>query len=440
MLNKVKLPQGWYDFDNALQQGAISLVGNQSMLATYLLFTYLAAMSTFVGLCVYYNFQTTKDFSVSDVYNLAGHTCRPLQKDAEYGLDITYDECMSEHYAAPKVENLILWGHYGTQGFHYYNASTEFWEYKTHDDGPWNFTGTGQGVHTSPWTATVYHKPFPKLSNSTFTFNSQCKVAWYKGFESHPQYTGNILDLPLEEALFQANTNKQYGGSGYSRYPLCNKDLKVPDDYNDWIERSLIFEPAASTEFIKNCNGTFTEPMDATWRANGTYVFPHVFSSESGIWLSLNFEAESLFFYGGLDSITLRPRSIGMTPLYPSNMLIHSEYGYEYYVINNKPASEKARCEFYEKELSRQAFEYVYNTENCHPCDSFKFNTPFYCEKDVKKDVGEVIALASSNTMALMSFLVAIGPLLLMKTRSSRSSHDEETAHGKAPAEPVVIS
>jgi hypothetical protein len=105
-----------------------------------------------------------------------------------------------------------------------------------------------------------------------------------------------------------------------------------------------------------------------------------------------------------------------------------------------KPASEKARCEFYEKELSRQAFEYVYNTENCHPCDSFKFNTPFYCEKDVKKDVGEVIALASSNAMALMSFLVAIGPLLLMKTRSSRSSHDEETAHGKAPAEPVVIS
>ena len=52
-----------------------------------------------------------------------------------------------------------------------------------------------------------------------------------------------------------------------------------------------------------------------------------------------------------------------------------------------------SRCEYYERETARQAFEYVYSKPNCHPCNSFKLNSPFLCERTVRKTVGEVIAL-----------------------------------------------
>ena len=83
------------------------------------------------------------------------------------------------------------------------------------------------------------------------------------------------------------------------------------------------------------------------------------------------------------------------------------------------------RCPYYEKEISRQAFEYVYGTENCHPCDSFKFNAPFYCEKKVHKGVAEIIALASSNSMAVLSLFIAAGPIVLLKFKASEEEEIE---------------
>ena len=147
--------------------------------------------------------------------------------------------------------------------------------------------------------------------------------------------------------------------------------------------------------------------MQTLLNSSGTYAFPHAYGDEMSLWLGEFTQSGSIT---SVDTINMRRRSVGITPLYPSDTL--------------KPSSEAARCYFYEKEISRQAYEYIYSYENCFPCDSFKYNAPFYCEQDVHKGAAEIIALASSNAMALMSFFIAVAPLVLMKKSVMR---DEET-------------
>ena len=201
-MGKLQLPQSWYNFDYALKNGSISLVGNQSMLAKYLIFTYFVSFVCFTGLCVYYSLLTTKEFEVSDEYNLPGYTCRPLQKDTEYGLQITYDECVNQYYVAPTVENLEAKGSYIDK-----------------TNGPWNFSDVEGGINFKYYTATVYHKPFPTLSDQIFTFSKECKVPYYKGFdETHALFSGNTLDYPLEYATMQGSLNAKYGHNGYGYY------------------------------------------------------------------------------------------------------------------------------------------------------------------------------------------------------------------------------
>ena len=385
VMPKLSLPQSWYKFDEALKTGAVTLVGDQSTLAKYLISTYFASFTCFVGLCVYYSLLTTKEFEVSDEYNLVGHTCRPLQKDADYGLQITYDECVSQYFVSPTVENLLRYGDY------------------QHTDGPWNFSGFSSGIMKFNYaTTTVYHKPFPTLSNQTFTFSEECKVPYYKGFdETNALFSGNSMDYPLQYASMEASFNAKYGYNGYGYYGLCNKNLQIVDDFPSGNE--LIFEPnAPKTDFVTKCagDGTFTDAMQSSLDSSGTYAFPHAYGNEFSIWIG-EWNSVTNSYTSNIDDLSMRRRSIGITPLYPTATL--------------KPAPETERCSFYEKEISRQAYEYIYSYENCSPCDSFKHNAPFYCERDVHKGAAEIIALASSNAMAAMSFFIAVAPLVLMK-------------------------
>jgi hypothetical protein len=392
---KLSLPQSWYKFDDALKSGAVTLVNDRSVLAKYLIFTYFASFTCFVGLCVYYSLLTTKDFVVSDEYDLAGHSCRPLQKDADYGLQITYDECVSQYFVSPTVENLISYGDYTPK---VYDFSTQ----AETADGPWNFDDVSSGGQIFDHrTTTVYHKPFPKISNQTFTFSEECKLPYYKGFEeTHPLYSGNSLDHPLEYATMEASINARHGYNGYGYYGLCNKDLQIVDSFPDGDK--LIFEPnAPKTDFVTKCagDGTFTDAMQTSLDSSGTHAFPHAYGNDWSIWI-YDWVPETNIVTN-VDDLSMRRRSIGITPLYPTNTF--------------KPASEEDRCSFYEKEISRQAYEYIYSYENCSPCDSFKYNSPFYCERNVHKGAAEIIALASSNAMAAMSFFVAVAPLVLVK-------------------------
>lgn len=426
-MKPLRFPQSWHDLNTAVDSGAVKLVAAPAALTKYLIFTYAITVACFVGLCLYYNLLTTNDFEVSDEYNLPGYTCRPLQKDPEYQLNITYDECMSKYYVDPTIDTLLLYGDYGSQGFGFYNTTTKQKEYISHMAGPWNFTSTMQGTLASSTTATVYHKPFPELTNQIFTYNQACKVPYYKGFDSsHPLWTDDILDYPLEHAVQSAALSPQSTGNGYGYYGLCNTNLNVPADY-DWDETPLVFTPDANSDFVSQCGGkgNITSSIQDMIITNGTYVFVHAYSADNGLWIDCL--DNSLTCKEGFLSISLRSRSIGMTTLYRSeDCRDYDEYGRLATGCreNLRPQSNN-RCPYYEKEISRQAFEYVYGTENCHPCDSFKFNAPFYCEKKVHKGVAEIIALASSNSMAVLSLFIAAGPIVLLKFKASEEEEIE---------------
>jgi hypothetical protein len=123
-----KLPQAWYKFD-----GVLELVADRKLLFGALGFTYAASCATFIGLFLYYSSLSVEETLVQDVYKLDGYTCRPLVPDPEYGLNITYDECMERHYVAPTIENIEV---YGTYKPAYTDASETSYSY----DGPWNFS------------------------------------------------------------------------------------------------------------------------------------------------------------------------------------------------------------------------------------------------------------------------------------------------------------
>ena len=79
------------------------------------------------------------------------------------------------------------------------------------------------------------------------------------------------------------------------------------------------------------------------------------------------------------------------------------------------------------KQISAEAYEYVYGVDNCHPCDSFRYNSPFTCEKTVGIPVSTIIGLSFSNTMALYAFLLALGPLLGKLKRFKYLDDKDET-------------
>ena len=111
----------------------------------------------------------------------------------------------------------------------------------------------------------------------------------------------------------------------------------------------------------------------------------------------------------------MRKGTIAMTPMYPIVVRDFSEtYGFYGTGIGSADTYFGApRCEYYERETARQAFEYVYSKPNCHPCNSFKLNSPFLCERTVRKTVGEVIALATSNALAILAAFIACAPIVL---------------------------
>lgn len=95
------------------------------------------------------------------------------------------------------------------------------------------------------------------------------------------------------------------------------------------------------------------------------------------------------------------------------------------------------RCEYLERKFAVEAYEFIYSHENCHPCDSFKYASPFLCERVAQKSVAEAITLASSNVMALLSASVALIPLIVvsrMKNDDNETKNSRKLTDDEAPA------
>ena len=160
------------------------------------------------------------------------------------------------------------------------------------------------------------------------------------------------MDYPLQYASMEASFNAKYGYNGYGYYGLCNKNLQIVDDFPSGNE--LIFEPnAPKTDFVTKCagDGTFTDAMQSSLDSSGTYAFPHAYGNEFSIWIGA-WNSVTNSYTSNIDDLSMRRRSIGITPLYPTATL--------------KPASETERCSFYEKEISRHF---------CSVCSATRFAT-----------------------------------------------------------------
>mmetsp|Transcript_93 Transcript_93/g.342 ORF Transcript_93/g.342 Transcript_93/m.342 type:complete len:448 (-) Transcript_93:195-1538(-) len=437
----MKYPQQWYNFDEALKKSMIELVADSKWLSFALVSSYVFTLAAFGALIAYYKTVSTTESVVHDKYTLDGYTCRPLQRDPDYGLQITYDECMAEHYVSPTVGNLVSEGDYGPQTYAYGDTPV------THNDGPWNFTDTGENGDGTPRsslkTLTVYHKPFPTLTNQTCTLHEMCRVPFYKGYEKHSAYGFAAIDDAVRSAVERGSLNfDAYGGfSGYSARGLTNHDLEMTDGgalvYPNPSQN--IFKLATDTKFVATCGtSTFSAAYEQAVLANGTYVFPHGFGGDMTIWTydeatwDAALDAPSVT---NVSHILLKRNSFGMTPLYPVVPYDGTAYAPDYTsssMISSMTATTffgAPRCPYFEKEVSRQAHEYIYSLDNCHPCDSFKFNSPFFCERQVYKTNAEIITLASSNAMALSAAIISITPMLLAYTR-----HRKSNANTQAPA------
>jgi len=413
------IPISWFSFKKLLASGDVELKANERRLSSYLLLTYTLCAATVVGQVMYYYSLTSTDFIVSQEWNLTGHSCRPLQKDPSYGLEITYDECMAS-YEPVTNEGMMLKGTFDPYG---YIVDKRTGEYIAMNNGPWNyssnfgynrsplFDGIASAIFNTP--TTYFHKPLPKLSQQAYTYSENCVIPNYPGFEKTPDYAsfkGSVLENSLLFAYEIASENED--GHGYGPYALCNKDPSLvgiqQDDYyynGSYRLEDHNFHPMAGTDFVSQCSGTFTTEMQSDLYVNGGYVAPHLYGTTLS-WFQWFIDADGETVK---EVVKTNHRSVGMTPMYPKS---------SWDQLNLPPMSVGTffgipRCDFYERQMSKEAYEFVYSHENCHPCDGFKFNTPFYCEKQVRKTAGEIIALSVSNTLALFGFLLAVGPALL---------------------------
>jgi len=502
-LARSSLPQSWYNLVPLVQGKDIhevKLKAPESRLFAWLILSYALCVIIFFLQVAYYRSITITEFVITDQYNLPGHTCRPLQKDPLYGLQITYDECLETHYDKVTTDNL-------------FEPSIDA-KYAALN-GPWNFSKHTKGYS---YDDTFYHKPFPTLTDVVYTLHPTCKVETYPGLlKDVRQEKKSLEDLglprfPMDDAYEDAQVSP--GLHSYSSTCIMNK--KCTTDVIPLVgEGSLgptceygayrTFYPEAGTDFLRECDkggGTehfknsrydftglnttviaqgkrpeknfFTADMQAGLYAHGGYVCPHVWARDL---LIDGYHTISTYSYYRDSAIFLqiKPRSMGIRSMYPLNasfwedtrgMKIGEEtviqtapsagYGWfgsppapsyireifypqmdfmakisSRFYSSDKWRNGENRCEFYEREMARQGFEFIYSHENCHPCDAFKLNTPFQCETVVKKTAAEIIGLSVSNVMALLGGLTVIAPLVLGASIQSKKEEEEAGSSGE---------
>ena len=158
-VKKLSLPLPWYDFVELNPK----TVHQEKPLRCAWIVINVIGLAAFSGQCAYHYFDTLPETTVSakDKNGNEGWSCRPLVPDPIYSLNLTYDECINERYVSPTVDNLLRYGLFGSLVY----ASHDGFQPANSYDGPWNFT---TGLRWSINTMTMYHKPFPSLSDVVY--------------------------------------------------------------------------------------------------------------------------------------------------------------------------------------------------------------------------------------------------------------------------------
>ncbi|CAL6441915.1 unnamed protein product [Bathycoccus prasinos] len=377
-LKAVSLPVAWYDFDTLNP----NTVHHEKPLKLTLILIHIVGLAAFVGQCAYHYLDTIKETTV-------------MAKDVDG--------------VKPTVENLVRYGLFGPLVFSGFDGGQPEDSY----DGPWNMS---TGLRWSINTMTLYHKPFPNLSDVVYTYPSTCIVPFYAGYEKTEKFNPEDgYTSPLEMPLSEAYKRGYDFFNGYGFIGIGNKEPEFDDTCNvnqPWnCGKYVTFHPSSETDYVAQCNGTISEEEQADLFANGTYAFPHVFAQE--LKWSAPANAQPYVEEGKGDYfVVYKPKTVGITPLYPKTTTLE--------LVTNTASPRtattffgKERCNFYEKQIAVEAFEYIFSWPNCHPCSIFKQNSPFFCERDVQKTWLNIFALSISNTLFVMGIMITWAPLLL---------------------------
>lgn len=390
-----------------------------------------------------YGFASQRDVEtiIGKEFAKDGYDCQPLVPDSEYALLMTYDQCMSKLFSPPTNENMIPYG---------------VWEdtiYGPIYDGPWNFTYRSQASYE---LFTFYHQPFPTMSNMTYTFNRECALPKFNGYEKTKKYSPDIsIDHPLKLAVEESIVNcAENYCTGFGPFGISNKKLNaswfaeesyineygyqnLPEDYvypiygftedevygesgeeqfvSETIYGVLTFHVDDKVDYVSQCeNDSFPQAFQDDLFANGTYAFPKVWSTDSALSEVNKDDREKVDF-----TVQLRPRSLGITPFMPMHSMrsIGTHFSGKNY---------QNRCDFADRQIAKETYEYVYSWPNCHPCDSFKRAPPFSCSRSVPKGAIEILALSLSNTLFFLSWLVWFGPILFMRWKRNQLKAGQE--------------
>ncbi len=485
-----------------------------------------ASVATFVAQVNYYSNIVTTESVVQGIYELHGYECRPLQKDAIYGLEFTYDECMAT-YQPPSHDN-VFYSHLVHDGYSPctsggFGLSSNEAARETHFDGPWNFSTVRQLAYRGDWdttndwlsfakgperlypwerlktcphTATLYHKPFRGMPHVYALDQDRCRIAMYPGMKNHDQYDDtDPLFHPIDWAIISAQEGQL--SHGFAHASLCNKltdtieEFQTPghpgfpfstlkygfmqsEDEQYSFHRHVFMMNQTDFHSGDVCpDGAFTQEMEEELKKHGTFAVPHVSITEKKLRVS-NIKAdqpncrymwnpeqfgednppEGVFDCIGdlhdTQTMLVRPYGVGITPLYPYGMTLKLASG----ILTADDASQEEqwlkdmetkrkrvlderefpwntvlyprdhykydghffghpRCQAYERALAREAFEFMYSHSDCHPCDTFKYNSPFLCTREVRRGVLECVGLSIANSAALLGVLIALTPSIL---------------------------
>lgn len=389
----VDIPEMWRRPEKVSEE---TLLGAKKPLKTLIVMTWFGCLGLFALQCWYYLSLTDDVFAIQSASELEGYTCTPLVLDGTYALNITYAECMATYYEAPTKENVFN-----------INADKEFIE-TVGDPGPWEF-GTG-GLDFPSTMPVYYHKPFPTLSRVAFSYHPSCALPLYKGFENADGYSSEFSsNNPLKVSYEASLANGANSFAGYGKYAIANDMIAssvVPESMSttDWLtfkfkassESDAYMCPSVPTSVV-------TDALVAEAKATGALVFPRVHSAETDV---------PIPNLGPGESIAFKPRSVGLTVMYPPGVMQSSGKASPH-AGQDLTISGSERCDQYESQMAADAFSYIYTY--CHPCDDFANNAPFIClTTKSKNEVLEVISLAVGNTLACMDFLIIAIALVLI--------------------------
>lgn len=270
-------------------------------------------------------------------------------------------------------------------------------------------TGMARSLTSSLLQFTTDHSRFLfRTCPTLFLKNAESQDG--KGYEDNELYDPDIsFQQPLEMARENAKANALNYFSGYGEFGLSNFNVSWDDyvatvfDDQSAAQKLLKFQVNSNVSYTEKCGQDFAD-VEKDLLENKTWAFHKVWGSDytHTFFNQTSWKVEY--------TLRLGDRSVGITPLYPEKSSKQALGTNDFTNFNIHKSA--IQCDFYEKQVALEAYEYIYSWTDCHPCDVFKYAAPYECQRHLKKSAAEIISLSVANTMALWGLFVSAGAIV----------------------------